>query len=681
MSYSGTGILLFAAVAGTSGAGLATPATALTAPATAGTTSQTASPSPSPTAAPASVSVSPVLTQQSSRTWTTILYLNFATLCPQQPSFELVTTNPYNDVSGTAVFSVPGGATFTPKPGCSASSFAAAAPLTQVTLTFGPSNALATPPVTAAVVVTPAAPTAAPLQITVAVHRRVTSYEYAWIPLACGLALALALIATILLTGLRNPYASDQRKDRMYRARFWNRPLYAAAAWTFSGSWATNITALGAVVAAVLTATGTVSELLPGVEPGRFSLLIAVAGGITVAAPLVFGALNYRFARVDPTTAGVSVLTLPSGPVAVLRGQTLSVLLGWLRPGFRQGGTVVAVAPDAQVTSRGGNAVLLNADDNGIKAGNWVTLQSNPLSMSDGLPVQHRKATLPDGGKSLTTATVAVPAGATITLLGGARVEAAQLAATSDAPPAAANDAPLQPGQATADLKPGIALSVPPGAIITASQPDAPQPDAPQPDAAAANASPALALPGGSDIAVFAGQKLTISTNAAMVAADVLPDQAPGKPGLTLRRNSPITVTGGAKITFLGRASLKLPAGTLVTAPGTDVDQAHAARGSYLKVGTVFQLPHTGQVVAAQMWSLLAASFLTLFGTGAELGILGVLAWSLSSGDFAVRLTCVIAAAAVAVIVCFYGVVSIRALADPMPGDALTASGGTAFML
>jgi hypothetical protein len=346
----------------------------------------------------------------------------------------------------------------------------------------------------------------------------------------------------------------------------------------------------------------------------------------------------------------------------------LSALLGWLRPGFRHGGTVVTVAPDAQVTSRGGNAVLLNADDNGIKPGNWVTLQSNPLSMSDGSPVQHRKATLPDGGKSLTTATVTLPAGATITLLGGARVEATQLAATSDAP--------LQPGQATADLKPGIALSVPPGAIITASQPDAPQPDA-----AAANASPALALPGGSDIAVFAGQKLTVSTTAAMVAADVRPDQTSSTPGLTLGPNSPITVTGGAKITFLGRASLKLPAGTLVTAPGTDLDQAHAARGSYLKVGTVFQLPHTGQVVAAQMWSLLAASFLTLFGTGAELGILGVLAWSLSTGDFAVRLTCVIAAAAVAVIVCFYGVVSIRALADPMPGDALTASGGTAFML
>ena len=56
-------------------------------------------------------------------------------------------------------------------------------------------------------------------------------------------------------------------------------------------------------MAGVLTATGAVTEVLPGVELGRFSLLIAVAGGITVTAPLVFGALNYRFLRVDPTTA------------------------------------------------------------------------------------------------------------------------------------------------------------------------------------------------------------------------------------------------------------------------------------------------------------------------------------------------------------------------------------------
>lgn len=64
----------------------------------------------------------------------------------------------------------------------------------------------------------------------------------------------------------------------------------------------------------MLTASGSVAALLPGVDLGRFSLLLAVAGGITVGAPLLFGALNYRFASVDPTTAGVAAISLPQSP-------------------------------------------------------------------------------------------------------------------------------------------------------------------------------------------------------------------------------------------------------------------------------------------------------------------------------------------------------------------------------
>lgn len=124
---------------------------------------------------------------------------------------------------------------------------------------------------------------------------------------------------------------------------FWHRLLYASSAWTFGDSWATNIAAVGTAIGAALTAAGTLSDLLPGVELGRFSLLIAAAGAITVAAPLVFGTLNYPFARVDPTTAGIAVILLPEA-AAVLRGRLLAKLPGRLGRYFEHGGELVTLA-------------------------------------------------------------------------------------------------------------------------------------------------------------------------------------------------------------------------------------------------------------------------------------------------------------------------------------------------
>lgn len=43
------------------------------------------------------------------------------------------------------------------------------------------------------------------------------------------------------------------------------------------------------------TASGAVSGLVPGVDLGRFGLLMALAGGLTTLAPLLFAALNAMF--------------------------------------------------------------------------------------------------------------------------------------------------------------------------------------------------------------------------------------------------------------------------------------------------------------------------------------------------------------------------------------------------
>jgi len=532
----------------------------------------------------------------------------------------------------------------------------------------------------------PAVATAAPVQITVAVHRSVSSYQYLWIPLGSGALLALLFVLAMVISGLPDPDAAragpnagqgnrDGRPAKLHMREFWARPLYAAAAWTFSGSWATNITAAVAVVATLLTAGGTVSELLPGVEIGRFSLLLAMAGGVTLVAPLVFGALNYRFERLDPTS-GVSVITLPSAPVAVLSSW------GWkkgppqVKRRYRSGALVVTVDDPSELLPAGPDgeplpgalAKLRNGRKFRVKAGAKVKLPGGTEFEVRGT----YKARLPDGDESQQKALITVPAGATITVSGGADIPGSGPPPAPGLPPPAAPPPPPPaftelPGQIPASIKPGATLSVPPGAIITVS----PSPLEP--------ASELLALPGTSDIIVFSGQQVAINDSATLAAGDVLPTSAGASCGYRLHENYALTMPAGAKITFLGRASLKLPAGTLVAAPGAG--SGPVARSSSLTATTVYPLPHTGQVVASKMWTLIIASCLTLFGAGAELGILGVLTLSLSSADIVVRVLCAVGAAALAVVVLAYGVVGIRALADPIPGDALNATGGTAFML
>ena len=677
MSYLGAGFVLLAVFSGGAAGGSCPAATAPAASATAPAASASAT-----AVAPAAESVSPVLTQQASGIWTTTIYLSTAALCPASPSFELVTTSPDH--------AVPGQAAYHPAVNCGALAPAAPAPLTAVQLTFGPCNELASPPVTAAVVVTPAVATAAPVQITVTVHRRVSSYQYLWIPFGSGAGLAALFVLTMLIGKLPDPNAGqpdppagqqpsqDGRPVKMGRRQFWSRPLYAAAAWTFSGSWATNITAAVAVVATLLTAGGTVSELLPGVEIGRFSLLIAMAGGVTLVAPLVFGTLNYRFERLDPTTAGVSVISLPRGPVAVLSSWAWKTGPDQLKRRYRAGALVVTVEDPETLLPLGHDgkprpdalARLTARKKFPVRPGAKVLL---PGGTEFKVPGTY-KARLPDRGAWRQEAIIAVPAGATITVSGGADIPAAGPAAAGQQPPAEQQTPAFMelPGQNGASLKPGATLSVPPGATITLS------PSLPE------AASPLLALPGTSDITVFAGQQVAISAKATLAAGDVAVTRpaaaAAATPcGYRLHEDHALTMPAGAKITFLGRASLKLPAGTLVAAPGTG--SRLSARGWSLKATTVYPLPHTGQVVASQMWTLIIASCLTLFGAGAELGILGVLTLSLSSADIAVRVLCAIGAAATAVVVLAYSVVAIRALADPIPGDALNATGGTAFML
>jgi hypothetical protein len=258
------------------------------------------------------------LTQRSAGLWTTTVYVDTGALCPAPLSFDLLTTKPYTDTTDASPQYVGG-------PPCGTHP----KPITTVELSFAPGPALSSVPQSATLALTPSQAALAegviPLDIPLTVRRQVTAAQYVWIPVGFGLALTILLIAATIAFGVPRPSGGTAHRG------FWRIPLYAASAWTFRDSWATNITAIGAVIGTVLTATGSVGDLLPGLDLGRFSLLIALAGGITVFAPLLFSVLNYRFSRLDPATAGVVAIGLPPGHggegvrISVLAGGTVTI--------------------------------------------------------------------------------------------------------------------------------------------------------------------------------------------------------------------------------------------------------------------------------------------------------------------------------------------------------------------
>ena len=98
------------------------------------------------------------------------------------------------------------------------------------------------------------------------------------------------------------PGAGADRKVKRVRwgLGFWRTPLFAGAAWSFGDSWATSVTPLTALAGGVLTASGAVAGLVPGVDLTRIGLLMALVGGLTTIAPLLFGALNSLFPERKP---------------------------------------------------------------------------------------------------------------------------------------------------------------------------------------------------------------------------------------------------------------------------------------------------------------------------------------------------------------------------------------------
>jgi hypothetical protein len=131
-----------------------------------------------------------------------------------------------------------------------------------------------------------------PAQIPLTVRRIVSPWQYVGIPALCGGGLALLLVTLLLVIGV--PAAGKARRVH-WGAQFLRTPLFAGTAWSFGDSWATSVTPLTALAGAVLTASGAVAGLVPGVDLSKFALLMALVGGLTTLAPLLFSALNALF--------------------------------------------------------------------------------------------------------------------------------------------------------------------------------------------------------------------------------------------------------------------------------------------------------------------------------------------------------------------------------------------------
>ncbi len=225
---------------------------------------------PSITLAPAT----PVLEQDGSSWAATVTVGYSGPALTQKLTFELVVTSPVLPSSTCwPVTSAPA-----PAPG-------SAEPLT---VSF-PSTFGVVPSAAELVVETsPPSPAAAPVIVGLVIVRSIGSGQEVGWPIGTGLiGVFLFLVCLIWLFALGE-----------------SKPT-AKSTWSFKDSWATNITAAGAFVGTVISGTGAVTSVFPGVPLYRFSILFAVCGGVVLFAPLVAGLGTQQ--RQDPHGDGTTI--------------------------------------------------------------------------------------------------------------------------------------------------------------------------------------------------------------------------------------------------------------------------------------------------------------------------------------------------------------------------------------
>jgi hypothetical protein len=75
------------------------------------------------------------------------------------------------------------------------------------------------------------------------------------------------------------------------------------APWTFNGSWASTLTALGAILGTVLAASGFLTDVVPGLSSGMFLAMNLFFAFLALVAPVIYSALHDHEAK--PTYGGL----------------------------------------------------------------------------------------------------------------------------------------------------------------------------------------------------------------------------------------------------------------------------------------------------------------------------------------------------------------------------------------
>ncbi len=307
--------------------------TSITAPAGSTTTTTTPGPTLSFTA------TSPVLVEKSPGTWSTRVVLTTTAGCPHALWFWAVL--PSNRVVPATSYAVPdypgerGGGSSTLANGTSR----AVCPIpawqtTPVAVSF--THLQLKPPSTATLVVSQAAPGSpgagsasaapgGPTTIVITTQKFLPWSTLLVRPLVGALIYTIVILAVTFFCLRRWPFAIRELSGT---------PVYASAAWTFKDSWATNITAAGALIGTFLTATGMVTSVFPGVPLYRFSLLSAFSGGVVVIAPLVIGLFGtkqlQRYKAPKDEKVVASLLALSVAAVVTLFGVGTGLGFLWL---------------------------------------------------------------------------------------------------------------------------------------------------------------------------------------------------------------------------------------------------------------------------------------------------------------------------------------------------------------
>jgi hypothetical protein len=278
------------------------------APAAPETATTTATASASSTAATLSLpATSPVLVQTSDTTWRTNVIVTVSSTCPATLSFWLVLPS-----SAT----VPARSASLARPPCNGSNWQ----VLPETLSFGP---LPGNPAAATLVVsqhdrsTAPSPAGGIATTQLTLQRLLPSVDglpFGWVVVAAGGFAVLFLMLALASEAGRN----DGRRVNLLS------PVYAAGSWSFKDSWATNITAVGALVGTFLSASSSVASMFPGVPLYRFSIANATCGAIVVVVPLIV-AVAGALTPTDPQARPPNGEAVVSSIGAVLVGGTLTM--------------------------------------------------------------------------------------------------------------------------------------------------------------------------------------------------------------------------------------------------------------------------------------------------------------------------------------------------------------------